>query len=205
MWDSYRPWLPPNAGHKFAHCNAELYLKSLYKLLKVSSARHAGYIELTSFIVFAKKSWIVKWIENVVLYQRGLEVFKDVKYYVNKEKSTFRKKCHDFLSATVAKLFKHQWCIQSFSGRSVHISNPRRHYHDWRRGGTFSKFLPLNALKMYYLALSVLRFFCKTFCKLLKFIFQNTLPRGWFLKNLYIHKQNLYQLLTSESCKGIWA
>ena len=92
MRASYRQWLPSNTGHKFANCNAELQLKSLYKLFKVSSARHAGYIVLTSFIVFAKTFCIVKWIENVVVYQRGLEVFKDVKMYVTKAKqlpSTF--------------------------------------------------------------------------------------------------------------------
>ena len=92
MRASHRQWLPPNTGHKFANCNAELQLKSLYKLFKVSLARHAGYIELTSFIVFAKMFCIVKWIENVVVYQRGLEVFKDVKLYITKAKqlpSTF--------------------------------------------------------------------------------------------------------------------
>ena len=71
MRASYRQWLPSNTGHKFANCNAELQLKSLYKLFKVSSARHAGYIVLTSFIVFAKTFCIVKGLKMWLYIREG--------------------------------------------------------------------------------------------------------------------------------------
>ena len=61
--------------------------------------------------------------------------------------------------------------------------------HSWCWVGIFSKFVPPNALKM---VLSVLKFLCKLFSKLLKFTLRNTCPRGWYLKNSWIHKQNLY-------------
>ena len=44
---------------------------------------------------------------------------------------------------------------------------------------------------MHSLALLVLRFLCKTFSKLLKFTLRNTLPRGQFLKKLFIQMENL--------------
>ena len=60
-----------------------------------------------------------------------------------------------------------------FMGRPVCTSNPR-------------KYLPPDAIKMYSLALPVLRFLCKTFCKLPKFTLRNILLRAWFSKNSYI-------------------
>ena len=64
-----------------------------------------------------------------------------------------------------------------FLSRPVHTSNPRRQYHGWRQTGKFSKFVPPNALKMHSLALSVLRFLCKPFSKLLKLALRKALFR----------------------------
>ena len=54
--------------------------------------------------------------------------------------------------------------------------------------GKFSEFVPADALKMHYPAMSVLVFLCKTFSKLLKFSLENTLPGGWFWKKSYSNK-----------------
>ena len=43
------------------------------------------------------------------------------------------------------------------------------------------------------MALSILRFLCKTFSKLLKLSLQKTLFRGWFFKKWYIQIKNLYR------------
>ena len=50
--------------------------------------------------------------------------------------------------------------------------------HVWRRVEKFSKFVPSDTLKMHSLALSVLRFLCKTFSKLSKLLLRKTLFRG---------------------------
>ena len=79
-----------------------------------------------------------------------------------------------------------------FLDRLVHISDPRRCHHGWRRAEKFSKFVPPNTLKMHSLALSVLRFLCKTFPKSLKLSLRKTLFRGWFSKISYIQIKKLY-------------
>ena len=65
-----------------------------------------------------------------------------------------------------------------FGGQTVHTSNPRPRHHGWRYVVKFSKCVSPDALNMHYPALSVLRFLCKTFSKLLKFTLQNTLLSG---------------------------
>ena len=70
-----------------------------------------------------------------------------------------------------------------FLGRWVHASNPRMCHHCWCLGETFPKSVHPNTLKMHSQALSVLRFLCKTFSKLLKFTSRNTLLWGQFFKN----------------------
>ena len=87
------------------------------------------------------------------------------------------------------------------------------HYHqqntlvgnNWKKN---SKFVPPDALKMHSLALSVLRFPCKLFCKLLKVTLWNTLLCWWFLKkNSYIQFWkigmviNFWDLLSNQSWK----
>ena len=67
-----------------------------------------------------------------------------------------------------------------FLVRPVGTSNPRRWYHGWCEVSKFSKFVSPGTLKMLSLALSVLRFLCQKFCKLVKFSLRNTLLCGWF-------------------------
>ena len=81
--------------------------------------------------------------------------------------------------------------IQSFLGRPVHMSKLRRRRHGLHRTENFSKFVPPDALKVHSRALSVLRFLCKIFSKLLQFTLQNTLRGRCFLKNSYIQIKNL--------------
>ena len=63
----------------------------------------------------------------------------------------------------------------------------------------FSKFVP----KMRSLALSVLRFLCKTLFKLLTFTLPKILFRGSFLKNQYIQIKNLYGYKLLRARKAI--
>ena len=58
----------------------------------------------------------------------------------------------------------------------------------WRK---VSKFVPPDTLNMLSLALSVLRFLCKTFSGLLKFSLQKTLSWRIFKNFLYSEKKNL--------------
>ena len=73
-----------------------------------------------------------------------------------------------------------------FLGIPVHTSNPRGRDYGWLLAAKFSKCLPLNALNMNSAALSELRFPCKTFPKLLKFLLGNTTLHRWFLQISYI-------------------
>ena len=63
-------------------------------------------------------------------------------------------------------------CLEFFGGRPVHRAHEA--HHGRRRAGKFSKFVSPDALKMYSLALSVLRFLWKTFSKLVKYTLRNT-------------------------------
>ena len=49
-----------------------------------------------------------------------------------------------------------------------------------------------DTLNMHFLAMSVLRFLCKTLSKLLKLTLLKTLFHGWFFKNSYIQVKKLY-------------
>ena len=109
------------------------------------------------------------------------------KYLENKTFFSWNKKkiSHYILRTTNSDVYR------AFLHRPVHTSNSQRHHHSWCREDTFSKLMSGDALKMHSLTLSGLRFLW-TFLKLLKFALWSTLPRGWFLKNSYIHKQNMY-------------
>ena len=72
-----------------------------------------------------------------------------------------------------------------FLSRVIHTSNSQSCYHGWCQMSKFSKFVLPDTLKMYSLALYVLRFLCEKLCKLLKacvcyfhqiFIFSNDGP-----------------------------
>ena len=68
---------------------------------------------------------------------------------------------------------KSQWPVESFFlGRSLHRAHEA--HHGRCRAGKFSKFVSPDALKMYSLAIPVLRFLWKTFSKLDKYTLRNT-------------------------------
>ena len=73
--------------------------------------------------------------------------------------------------------------LRIFFGRLEHISNPRRLHHDLHQAGTFSKFVPPDALQIHSPALSAHRFYVKLFL-----ITSVTLPN----KNKTKKKQNSY-------------
>ena len=90
-----------------------------------------------------------------------------------------------------------------FLGRPVHTSNARSRQDGWRWAECFSKLVPPETLKKHSLALSTLKFLCKTFPKLLKLSLQKTLFRGWFLKNSYIRINILYGYKLWELRSGL--
>ena len=118
--------------------------------------------------------------------------------------TSFKQKCWKNLQKVVATLnISWRWFVginyslslyiyvsdvsRVFLVRPVHTLKQGRCHHGWCREEIFSKFMPPDALKIHYPALSVLRFPCKTLSKTIKFTLQNTPLWGWFLKNLYIH------------------
>ena len=70
-------------GHKAANWKVQVQLKSFLKFFKDSPARWADYIDFTGCNQFPKK-FSVRWVENVEVCKRVLEVFKDIKQYISK-------------------------------------------------------------------------------------------------------------------------
>lgn len=106
FWDDvgspYHQWVPSNKA---------ITIKLVIGMLNLSWSHSASfsklvqlYTELTGFIVFLKKLWSAKWIENVVEYQRVLEVSMLVKLYVSKE-SNFQG--HFFLKSSKSHALIH--------------------------------------------------------------------------------------------------
>jgi len=75
------------SGHSAAGWNVNLVLRAVYNVFKDSPARRSDYIHITGSTKFPKKFCQVRWVENTSVTQRALEVFDDVKKYVN-DKST---------------------------------------------------------------------------------------------------------------------
>jgi hypothetical protein len=64
----------------------------MYSLFKDSPARRADYIALTGSHKFAKKFCQVRWVENVDVAQRALEIFHHVKKYVEENSNLFHRR-----------------------------------------------------------------------------------------------------------------
>ena len=73
-------------GHKAANWKVQAQLKSFFQLFKDSPARRADYINFTGCNQFPKKFCSVRWVENVEVCERALEVFKHIKLYISKAK-----------------------------------------------------------------------------------------------------------------------
>ena len=69
-------------GHSASGWNVNSYLRAMYGLFKDSPARRADYISIAGSTVFPTKFCQVRWIENVDVSQRALEVLPYVKKYV---------------------------------------------------------------------------------------------------------------------------
>ena len=61
-------------------------LKSFYKRFHGSPARRADYIEITDSNTFPKKFCSVRWVENPSVVQRALDIYNNIKKYVEKSK-----------------------------------------------------------------------------------------------------------------------
>ena len=77
---------PLTTGHKAVNWNFQAQLKSIFKLFKDSPAGRADYIDFTGCSQFPKKFCSARWVENVEVCERALEVFKHIKQYISKEK-----------------------------------------------------------------------------------------------------------------------
>ena len=73
-------------GHKAANWKVQVELKSFLKLFKDSPARQAAYIDFRGYNQFPKKFCSVRWVENVGICERALEVFKHIKQYIFRAK-----------------------------------------------------------------------------------------------------------------------
>ena len=83
-----------------------------------------------------------------------------------------------------------QWKISYISLQTVMY--PEFFWENQYTNQTHKGFVPPDTLEMHSLVLSVLRFLCKTFLKLLRLTLQKTLFHRWFLKNSHIQIKNLY-------------
>lgn len=104
-------WCGLSPYHQWVPSNKAITIKLVIGMLNLSWSHSASfsklvqlYTELTGFIVFLKKLWSAKWIENVVEYQRVLEVSMLVKLYVSKE-SNFQG--HFFLKSSKSHALIH--------------------------------------------------------------------------------------------------
>lgn len=76
------------AGHRASGWSVNEFLRAIYGLFKDSPARRADFTAVTGSTTFPKKFCQVRWIENVNVANRALEVLSNVKKYVE-EKSRY--------------------------------------------------------------------------------------------------------------------
>ena len=77
---------PLTTGHKAVNWNFQAQLKSIFKLFKDSPAGRPDYIDFTGCSQFPKKFCSARWVENVEVCERALEVFKHIKQCISKAK-----------------------------------------------------------------------------------------------------------------------
>ena len=73
-------------GHKAANWKVQVQLKSFLKLFKDSPARRADYVDFTGCNQFPKRFCSVRWVQNVEVCERALEIFKHIKLYTSRVK-----------------------------------------------------------------------------------------------------------------------
>ena len=73
-------------GHKAVRWNMNSVLRSFDKLFHDSSARRGDYIEITDSNIFPKKFCSVRWVENASVAQRTLDIYNNIKKYVEKSR-----------------------------------------------------------------------------------------------------------------------
>jgi len=73
-------------GHKAADWAINDMLRGLYGLFKDSPARRADYMDLTGKKVFPQKFYQVRWLANVDVATRAMEVLLHVTKYVESVK-----------------------------------------------------------------------------------------------------------------------
>ena len=73
-------------GHNAVNWEVQVQLKLFFKLFKDRPARRADYIDFRGCNQFPKKFCSVRWVKNVEICERALEVFKHIKQYIFKVK-----------------------------------------------------------------------------------------------------------------------
>ena len=71
-------------GHAAAGWEVNQYLRAMYAVFKDSPARRADFIAIKGKKIFSLKFCQVRWVENVVVAQRALELLGDITKYVSK-------------------------------------------------------------------------------------------------------------------------
>ena len=133
-------------------------LSSLYWLFKDSPARREDFVSITGSSVFPKQFCSHRWVENVTVVERALEMWSDVKQYVatvkqgkaqtpkNKSFSVVAASCGDALFEVKANIF-------------LSIANEVAHFLN--RYQTDMPMLPFLAPDMFQLVFNLLERFVK--------------------------------------------
>ena len=90
-------------GHKASGWNVNGYLRAMYRLFKDSPAQRAVYTEVTGSKTFPKKFCTVRWIENVAVAERALELLPNVNKFADSAMKS-KTSCATITSATVKTL-----------------------------------------------------------------------------------------------------
>jgi len=74
------------SGHKASGWSVNAYLRAMFGTFKDSPARRADFCAITGKKTFPLKFCQVRWVENVTVAQRALELLPDICRYVSKTK-----------------------------------------------------------------------------------------------------------------------
>lgn len=75
-------------GNKITRWKLNEILRALYQLFKNSPARRADYISSTQSDLFPLKFCQVRWIENVSVAERAIQIFPNIKKYYDSHKTS---------------------------------------------------------------------------------------------------------------------
>lgn len=68
-------------GHDATDWNLNDTFKAFYQLFKGSPARRSDYIAITGCEIFPRKFCQIRWVENVAVAERAIQIFPNIKKY----------------------------------------------------------------------------------------------------------------------------